>query len=198
MRTLLLPLLVSFSLAIGSQPSGSAGAIADVAAQDTAPQAAVAAFPASWSGTWKGEVTPFSPRGAGEPFTMTLAIAATDDPARFTWTITYEGAAGTQVRPYHLLVRDSARGAFAIDEGGGVVLEGRFLGGVWYTWFEIGGTRLLVREELQAAGTPEASISFEIVTASAAASAAGSAPAGAPVSVPPAASQRACLRRVAP
>ncbi|MBI1850059.1 MAG: hypothetical protein HYR85_06920 [Planctomycetes bacterium] len=126
---------------------------------------------------------------------MQLEIARTPDPTRYTWTITYDGNAGRQVRPYELVVRDAAHGVFATDEKNGVVLEARLIGGALYTEFDVGDARLLLREMLQGHGTLDESISFEFVVASRRAVD----PSGDPAmvtSVPPNTVQRATLRRV--
>jgi hypothetical protein len=105
-------------------------------------------FPEDWLGSWAGEVTPYSANGANDRFGMRLDITRTDDPSCFDWTITYSGSAGTQVRAYSLVVRDAAAGRFAIDERNGIVLEQQLLGDALYSWFDVAGTRLCVRERL--------------------------------------------------
>lgn len=123
-----------------------------------------ARFPEDWLGSWAGEVTPYSAGGAKDRFGMRLDIGRTDDPSRFDWTITYSGSAGTQVRAYSLLVRDAAMGRYAIDERNGIVLEQQMLGDAFYSWFDVGGTRLCVRERLVRAHGAE-HIEVEIASA---------------------------------
>ncbi|MEZ5980548.1 MAG: hypothetical protein R3F34_20375, partial [Planctomycetota bacterium] len=129
---------------------------------------AIGSFPARWLGTWRGEVEVLAREAPRPGFDMELEVARTDDPARYTWRTTYgTGDDGVRdVRDYELVVRDASRGAYAIDEGNGIVLEATLLGGVLTTWFEIetdaGTTRLLVREELVRAGTDDAAIMFEL------------------------------------
>ncbi len=123
-----------------------------------------ARFPDDWLGSWAGEVTPYSANGANDRFGMRLDIARTDDPSRFDWTITYSGSAGTQVRAYSLLVRDVASGRYAIDERNGTVLEQQLLGDALYSWFDVAGTRLCVRERLVRASGGE-HIEVEIASA---------------------------------
>lgn len=154
-----------------------------------------ARFPEDWLGSWSGEVTPHSSRGAGERFGMRLDIARTDDPARFDWTITYSGSAGTQVREYSLLVRDAAAGRYAIDERNGIVLEQQLLGGAFYSWFDIGGSRLCVRERLVRAGEAGEHIEVEIASARDR-DAVSTGPNGEVSSLPLVSVQQAQLRRV--
>lgn len=133
-----------------------------------APRAAVVApagFPAAWAGTWVGELEVFAASGAQPGATVELVIAPTDDPRRWTWRTTYDGAAGRVVKDYALLVRDAARGEFALDEGGEVELESRYLGGALYTWFDAGDARLTARETVIAPGTGDERFTFELLSA---------------------------------
>jgi len=120
------------------------------------------AFPAAWLGTWTGSVQVYDGRGARETFSMELTIAPTDDPTRYEWRIVYDGSAGRSERPYQLVVRDAARGEYAIDEGE-LELEARLLDGTLYTWFDVEGARLLVRERLEDAGTSDEALVFELI-----------------------------------
>ncbi|MSR64051.1 MAG: hypothetical protein EXS08_16640 [Planctomycetes bacterium] len=121
------------------------------------------AFPAAWLGTWRGTVQAHDGGGARETFSMELTIAPTDDPTRFAWTIVYDGNAGRSERPYELVVRDAVHGRYAIDEGE-LELEARLLDDTLYTWFDVEGARLLVRERLEDAGTPAEALAFELLS----------------------------------
>ncbi|MDI9403870.1 MAG: hypothetical protein QM516_08355 [Limnohabitans sp.] len=123
-------------------------------------------FPQDWAGTWQGTLTSTAYRVSGEKredapeisIEMTLEIAPTSDPQRWSWTITYDGDAGKQVRPYELVIRDVATGSakspaisrsrFAIDEKNGIVIPVHFADDVLWSSFEVLGTRVDVREEL--------------------------------------------------
>lgn len=170
------------------------GALAATESVRAAEPAAAIAFPTDWLGVWRGDVSAIGASGTRSIFQMELAIAATADPARFEWTLRYTGSAGSQVRPYHLVARDVARGEWAIDEGGGVVVEQRLLGGTLWSWFEIGEAALLVRLEPTGFGTPNAALTFELLSSA-------RPPVGAAnaldrlVNHPPLALQRARLRR---
>lgn len=117
-------------------------------------------FPDDWIGSWRGALVVPAPSGAPQEVVMELVVARTDDPARFAWTIVYDGAAGRQVRAYELVARDAATGRYAIDERNGIVLEARYLEDALYSWFSIAGSNILVREELV-----DGAISVEFVTA---------------------------------
>lgn len=121
------------------------------------------AFPESWVGSWHGTLRSHGGAGPAE-VSMTLDIAPEPEPGRWTWTITYDGAAGRQVRAYRLLARDEASGSYVIDERNGIVLPARWVAGALYASFEVQGSRVDMREELVGAGTPGAAISVEMAT----------------------------------
>lgn len=129
-------------------------------------------FPHDWVGTWHGTLTSTAYRVSGVKredapeirIEMTLEIAPTSDPQRWSWTITYDGDAGKQVRPYELVIRDEraaaaastasptdppalSRSRFAIDEKNSIVIPVQFADNVLWSSFEVLGTRVDVREE---------------------------------------------------
>jgi len=93
---------------------------------------------------------------------MTLEIAPIAD-GRWSWTITYDGEFGRQVRPYELIAIDAAAGRFAVDEKNGIVIPMRFLKGTLYSTFEVMGSRIEVRETLVGSGG-SAAIAIEMAT----------------------------------
>lgn len=146
-----LPSLTLVPLAFGDEPKKFPGI-------------AEASFPQTWAGHWKGDAELVRAGGANIAFKMELIVKPTDDPARWTWTIVYDGAAGRQERAYELVVKDAATGSFQIDERNGIVLEARLLGGTLYSTFEVQGTRLHTRERIEDAGTDRARLIVEITT----------------------------------
>ena len=129
-------------------------------------------FPQDWAGTWQGTLTSTAYGASGEKradapeitIQMTLEVAPTSDPQRWSWTITYDGDRGKQVRPYELVVRDGgaaaaaspasptdppalSRSRFAIDEKNSIVIPVQFADNVLWSSFEVLGTRVDVREE---------------------------------------------------
>lgn len=161
-------------------------------------QREAARFPQDWIGSWSGEVTPYASDGPGERFGMRLDVAPTGDPARLAWTITYSGSAGTQVRAYALIVRDAARGLYAVDEHNGIVLEQQWIGDAMYAWFDVRGSRLSVREQL-VQGREAADDHIEVEIASARdRDAVATGPDSEVSSRPLVSVQRATLRRLVP
>ena len=129
----------------------------------TIKRAEAGVFPASWIGRWKGDAATGNAQRS-QKFTMELVIAATDKPDRFTWTMVYDGEAGRQERPYTLVIKDAARGVYAIDENQGIVLDASLLDGGLYTHFVVQGYRTVTRTKLERAGTAEEHIAVEMIT----------------------------------
>lgn len=123
-----------------------------------------AGFPAAWVGHWRGPAQVIRPDGQTMEFTTELIVKPTDDPARWQWTIIYDGAAGKQERAYELIVRDAAKGRYAIDEKQGIVIESALIGDTMFSQFVVQGNRITTREKLEGAGTPAERISVEMIT----------------------------------
>lgn len=123
-----------------------------------------APLPAEWIGRWAGPVELLGADGASPAFAMELHIEPIAGEDECSWTIVYEGAAGRQVRPYHLVARDAAAGRFAIDERNGIVLPARLIGSTLHSEFAVGTARIAVRYELVNAGIEEAAIRVEMIT----------------------------------
>lgn len=130
----------------------------------TAP-ATSSTFPDAWLGRWSGPAQVQSPGRAPMEFTTELIVTKTDDPKRFGWTIIYDGAAGRQERKYELVVVDAAAGRYEIDEKNGIILPSTLIDGALHSRFEVGSAQIATRERLVNAGTPDAAIEVEMVTA---------------------------------
>ncbi|MFG0316459.1 MAG: hypothetical protein ACF8XB_04240 [Planctomycetota bacterium JB042] len=103
-------------------------------------------FPASWVGRWSGplEITrPGSPRP--RVVDMALEIAATDDPARWEFTIEYDDGCAPSRRAYTLVAVDPARGRYLVDERNGVEVESWFGADTLTQSYAVGGSRLVMR-----------------------------------------------------
>jgi hypothetical protein len=84
---------------------------------------------------------------------MSLAIVPTQDPARYTWTITYAEGEQKQVRPYELVVIDAAKGQYEIDEKNGIRLPTTLLAGALRSSFTVQGTQIISTDRLERAPT---------------------------------------------
>jgi hypothetical protein len=99
-------------------------------------------LPEEWHGQWRGEVTSFNGTGEAARFQMELEVKPTEDPEKFVWKVTYDGAAGRSERPYQLNVVDAKMGHYEIDEQNGIVLDATRLGDALCFHFATGGQRL--------------------------------------------------------
>jgi hypothetical protein len=137
-------------------------------ADDDTAAGAPAQFPLSWVGHWTGPAALVAPGRPSREFAMELIVAPTADPQRFTWTVVYAELDGKrQERAYELVVRDTEKGQYAIDEKNGIVIPATLFDSALYTSFEVQGVRINTREALENAGTPEECIRVEMVSGSA-------------------------------
>lgn len=160
---------------------------------------AAAALPEHWVGRWSGPSTSTAPGRPPLKFSMGLDIAP-DGPGQWTWTITYDGAQGAQVRRYHLRSSGDDPGRFVIDENNGIVLQATLIDGSLYCPFSLGDQTLTAIYRPVSPGTPEARIEFEVITFRAGDGVDTGGRSGAPAvrTWPVASLQRAVLRPKAP
>lgn len=185
------PLLLAILLSSAMLSSGCAFTVASITVGPEDP-----IHP--WLGTWSGIATNHRPDGSSFDFPMSLAIAPIDGaPDRYTWTITYGEGERQQVRPYELVVIDSAVGRYAIDEKNSIVLDTVMLDGAFYSQFEVEGVRLTTVNRL---GPGPDEMTCEILTTSVdPASITGNTGSVPPVGLfPPRSLQQAVLTRSAP
>jgi len=122
-------------------------------------------FPRDWVGHWKGNGATEAGGVTTHSFVMELDIQPIARPDgsmppssgsdsvfpkagdRYTWKMTYTDRADktkpADVRDYQVVVRDTLRGEYAIDEGGGVELVTNELMGLVYTAFSVGDQQLV-------------------------------------------------------
>lgn len=108
-------------------------------------------FPKSWEGKWSGTLEVFRDTGKVQDLPMELHILPIDTASKpsWTWTIIYGEDKTTGIRPYELITLDVAKGQYLIDEKNTIQIEAYFLGGQFYQWFEVQGSRLLTKTEMQ-------------------------------------------------
>lgn len=93
-------------------------------------------FPESWTGTWKGELSWFTP-GAKTPQTVPMEIRISplkDSLDQYHWDMVYANDYNA-IRAYFLKAVNKANGKWLIDENNGILLEqflyGNCLSGVF-------------------------------------------------------------------
>ena len=96
------------------------------------------AFPDMWVGDWKGALKIYDQHGFRNIISMELRIHPTDSSDRFSWRIVYD----TSARNYELVIRDSAKNIFSIDEKNGIDIMSYLLGNHFVSRFEVDGQLL--------------------------------------------------------
>ena len=99
-------------------------------------------FPASWKGTWAGNLEIHNAKGLQQDLPMQLiidSIAASND---FTFTIIYGTDMKAGTRSYILKTIDSETGHYLIDEQNSIEIDAYFLGGKLVQRFEVIGNML--------------------------------------------------------
>lgn len=116
-------------------------------------------FPKAYEGVWQGNLVISSPgvkqKGNVE---MTLKILPTNSSNVWQWEINYVTAGkAPDVRKYLLVIEDSAKGKYTIDEQSGIVINGRLIANVLTTRFAVENTLLLINYRFE-----ENEIVFEV------------------------------------
>ncbi|CAM1346235.1 hypothetical protein [Tenacibaculum crassostreae] len=97
-------------------------------------------FPNDFLGIYKGTLQIHSPRGKQE-IPMEFHMVKTDSVHKFDYKLVYNG----QPRNYTLLVKDSAKGIYEIDENNGIILPSKLANNTLYSFFEVQGNFLSSR-----------------------------------------------------
>jgi hypothetical protein len=106
-------------------------------------------FPQSWEGIWKGDLQIFNNQGLATTLPMEIHILP-DSNNTWKWTIVYAPKDKPKdERPYTLRIIDAKKGHYVTDENNSIVLDAYYIGGTFWSWFEVEGTRLLVMEHLE-------------------------------------------------
>lgn len=101
-------------------------------------------FPADYTGIYKGELTYETPKGPAK-IPMEFQFRKTDSIHKYDYWLVYNN----QPRKYSLIVKDSTRGLYEIDENNGIILPARFYEGTLYSWFEVQNNKVSSRLEFQ-------------------------------------------------
>jgi hypothetical protein len=121
------------------------------------------AWAAFATGIWEGEVTTkLQGSDTTQTFTMRLEISRTESTGTYDWLVTFDGAAGRQLRTYTLRVA-SDDGSIVIDENNGVVLPCSLIGDTLHCTFEIAGAHIAASYELVGPATNYARMGFTLL-----------------------------------
>lgn len=105
-------------------------------------------FPFSWQGEWAGTLEIFNASGKVQELPMELHILSVDSSANLTWTLIYGEDKVAGRRAYELVIVDTVQHRYLIDEQNSIAMEGYYLAGKFYQWFEVQGSLLLTTTEL--------------------------------------------------
>ncbi|MFN0201036.1 MAG: hypothetical protein ACKVTZ_05920 [Bacteroidia bacterium] len=106
-------------------------------------------FPQAWEGIWKGELSIYNAKGTQMQLPMELHILPLDS-AKWTWKIVYAPKDKPKdERPYELIIKDKAKGHYAIDEKDGIVLDAFYMGEHFFSTFAVQGTEITAIEHLE-------------------------------------------------
>ncbi|MDD5361486.1 MAG: hypothetical protein PHN88_05095 [Ignavibacteria bacterium] len=94
-----------------------------------------------WIGTWKGSLKILYPSSVQE-VTMTLEIAKTSAPGKYSWKTTYGESPKTLEKNYFLYAKDADKGQWILDEDNTIFLDVYLTDNVMYTLFEVKGSLL--------------------------------------------------------
>jgi len=105
-------------------------------------------FPASWAGSWHGDLEIFNARGKVQTVPMWIEIQKIDTSTtgRYTFGLVY-GSREADQRPYELVPVDPEKGLWRVDEKNSIVMESYLYGPKLLCWFTVQGSRVLCTYE---------------------------------------------------
>ncbi|WP_420570701.1 hypothetical protein [Kordia sp.] len=95
------------------------------------------AFPKEYVGTYAGNLNIADASGVLQNVPMELVIAPTEDPKKFSYTMSYLVSNKKDKRKYTLIVVDPAKGLYDLDENNGVVLRANYIRQTLFSTFEV-------------------------------------------------------------
>lgn len=98
-------------------------------------------FPDEYLGRWAGELIIYNAEGVAQEVPMQLHLEPVDD-STYTYTIIYGEDLEAGTRPYLLKEVDRTKGHWYVDEQNTILLDGYYLGGVFYEPFAVGNSAL--------------------------------------------------------
>lgn len=95
------------------------------------------AFPKEYVGTYAGNLNIADASGVLQNVPMELTLAATEDPKKFAYTLSYIVSKKKQEQKYTLIIVDPAKGLYDLDENNGVVLRANYMRQTLFSTFEV-------------------------------------------------------------
>lgn len=112
------------------------------------PDSSLAQFPERWIGNWRGTMHIYKSGRIVDSVEVSHLIELAADEGSYTWKTEYHSARMPVVKDYTLRTKDSAKGFYIIDEGGGSELACYLMGDKLLSTFEVGGVLLTANYEL--------------------------------------------------
>jgi hypothetical protein len=105
-------------------------------------------FPASWQGSWDGQLRIYNQKGLAQTIPMVLEIHRIDTSTtgRYTFGLVY-GSKEQDWRPYELVPVQPEKGLWRVDEKNSIVMESYLYGPKLLCWFTVQGSRILCAYE---------------------------------------------------
>jgi len=118
-------------------------------------------FPKSWEGNYEGELEIYKVHGIAMKPSMRFQIAQKTD-SIYTWKMTYIMNGKEDVRDYELIIRNTEKGLYTIDEKNTILLESYYRNGIFTSFFEVLGSFIITSTQKLDSGE----LMFEIIAAS--------------------------------
>lgn len=93
-------------------------------------------FPKSWEGNFSGDLEIFGVDSVAMKLKMNLDISKKRDSV-YQWKITYNFRGKEDIRDYELVVVDSKRGIYKIDEKNSILINSYYKTGIFTSFFEV-------------------------------------------------------------
>ena len=107
-------------------------------------------FPKAWEGIWKGELTAYTANNTIKmKIPMELHILPIDS-TKWTWKIVYSFKDKPKdERNYELIIKEKAKGHYAIDEKDGIILDSYYIHDTFFSSFAVEGTEIISKDHLE-------------------------------------------------
>ncbi|AXG68420.1 hypothetical protein KORDIASMS9_00635 [Kordia sp. SMS9] len=95
------------------------------------------AFPKEYTGTYAGNLNIADASGVLQNVPMELTLKPTEDPKKYSYTLSYIVAKKKDERKYTLIVVDPEKGLYDLDENNGVILRANYMRQTLFSTFEV-------------------------------------------------------------
>ncbi|NNE28435.1 MAG: hypothetical protein HKN16_02285 [Saprospiraceae bacterium] len=106
------------------------------------------AFPASWEGSWQGDLAIYKGEGLQQTIPMELVIQSKDSTDHYDWWIIYGEDKEAGKRAYELKPVDKEKGAWLVDEKNSILLDCYFFANKLWSRYEVMENLILITNEV--------------------------------------------------